>query len=63
MLQMRAISLVYMHGMLLGSISLFWMPLGDNRHQEKNASTYLCMRQKKKKGVTSATPERAFGEE
>jgi hypothetical protein len=46
MLQMRAISLMYVRGMLIGSISLFWKTYGGNRHQEKNASTYLCMRQK-----------------
>jgi hypothetical protein len=57
MLRMRAISLVYMPGMLLGSISLFWMPLGDNRHQEKNASTYLCMCQKKKRRDVGDTGE------
>jgi hypothetical protein len=57
MLQMQVISLVYMPGMLLGSISLFWMPLGDNRHQEKNASTYLCMRQKKKRRYVGDTGE------
>jgi hypothetical protein len=33
--------------MLLGDIMFFFMHLGDNRHQEKNASTYLGMRQKK----------------
>jgi hypothetical protein len=57
MLQMRVISLVYMPRMLLCSISLFLMPLGDNRHQEKNASTYLGMRQKKKRRDVGDTGE------
>jgi hypothetical protein len=59
---MRVISLVYIQELLLGSISLFWMPLGDNRHQEKNANTYLGMRQKKEVDAVGDTG-RAFGEE
>ncbi len=54
---MQVISLMYMRGMLLGNISLFWMPLGDNRHQEKNASTYLGMRQKKEVDAVGDTGE------
>ena len=57
MLQMRAISRVYMRGMLLGDITSFLMPLGDRRHQEKNASTYLCMRQKKEVDAVGDTGE------
>jgi hypothetical protein len=54
---MRMITLVHMRGMLFGDISLFWMTLGDNRHQEKNASTYLGMRQKKKRRDVGDTGE------
>ena len=51
------ITLVHMRGMLFGDISLFWMPYGGNRHQEKNASTYLGMRQKKEVDAVGDTGE------
>ena len=57
MLEMQAISRIYMRGMLLGDIKFFWMLLGDNRHQEKNASTYRCMSQKKKEDAVGDTGE------
>ena len=54
---MRVILRVYMRGMLLGDIMSFLMPLGDRSHQEKNACTYLGMRQKKEVDAVGDTGE------